>query len=141
MKLSERMQMLRAEAFDSTVLRTIKISISYMQMLRAEAVDSIIISKITMDKLILQAKQLEAELDTWRNWRPSNDDLAEMQRQARGRDGTYQKSLAANSVYIGALEVRIRQLEARIAKLKAAQAIPMSKSRTRRLKIQRESDE
>ena len=62
--------------------------------------------------------QLEAELDKWRNWKPDDEDLADMQQQALARDGTYTNSLAAGHVYMRGLESRQRELEAENEKLK-----------------------
>ena len=62
--------------------------------------------------------QLEAELDKWRNWKPDSEDLADMQEQAQCRDGSYNSGLAACGVYIGGLEYRVRELEAKNQRLR-----------------------
>lgn len=55
--------------------------------------------------------QLEAELAKWRNWKPDDENLADMQQQALARDGTYTNGLAAGHVYMRGLEARQRELE------------------------------
>ena len=62
--------------------------------------------------------QLEAELDKWCNWKPDDEDLADMQEQAQCRDGSYNSGLAACGVYIGGLEYRVRELEAENERLR-----------------------
>lgn len=56
--------------------------------------------------------QLNTELEKWRNWKPDDEDLADMQEQAQCRDGSYNSGLAACGVYIGGLEYRVREFEA-----------------------------
>ena len=63
---------------------------------------------------------LKAELEKWRRWIPDDEDLRDMQEQARARDGTYTNGLAAQAVYIGGLESRQHQLEAELETLKKA---------------------
>ena len=62
-----------------------------------------------------QIAALTAELDKWSNWQPGDDDLRDMQTQARSRDGSYTNGRAAPDVYIGGLEARNRLLTSQIA--------------------------
>jgi len=58
--------------------------------------------------------ELRSEIDEllrWRKWHPNDEDLRELKEQAEGRNGDYKESLFANSVYIGALEARLRDFE------------------------------
>ena len=71
-----------------------------------------VLPKNYMDDLIGRVKQLEAELDKWRNWKPDDEALADMQQQALAKDGTYTNGLAAGHVYMRGLEARQRVLEA-----------------------------
>lgn len=57
-----------------------------------------------------------AERDKWRAWKPDDEDLSALQSQAKSYDGTYTASLAACAVYIGALEARLRERDAAIAR-------------------------
>lgn len=54
---------------------------------------------------------LKAKLEEWKNWMPDDDDLRELAEQAKSKDGSYTNGLAAQSIYIGALEAKLRQLE------------------------------
>jgi len=61
--------------------------------------------------LVERINALERQIYKWENWHPDNETLAELQKQAVGRDGEYKNSLAANAVYIGALEERMRSFQ------------------------------
>lgn len=69
----------------------------------------------TAVQLRRENERLKAQLAKWQNWQPDDEDLCEMKQQAQGGDGTYTDSLAANAVYIGALEATVRTLKARLA--------------------------
>lgn len=60
------------------------------------------------------------ELEKWRNWKPDDETLADMQAQAKGRDGDYKDSLAANAIYIGGLEYKVKTLDAQLSDAMAA---------------------
>ncbi len=51
----------------------------------------------------------QEELKKWRNWKPDDETLAFLQKQARDRSGSYTNSLAACVAYIGAFEARLRE--------------------------------
>ena len=67
---------------------------------------------VVIGELEQRVRQLNAELEKWRNWKPDDEDLADMQEQALARDGTYTSGLAAGHVYMRGLEARQRELEA-----------------------------
>ena len=59
----------------------------------------------------------EKERNKWRNYMPDDEELAECKKQACYK-GEYKDSLAANHVYIVALETRYRELETQVASLR-----------------------
>jgi hypothetical protein len=59
----------------------------------------------------LELKTNIDELQKWRTWKPNDEDLRELQEQAKARDGSYTNGLAAQAAYIGALEAEVRRLE------------------------------
>lgn len=63
----------------------------------------IIVDKARFERLV-------RDLDKWRNWKPSDETLAELKEQAKARDGSYLSSLAVQAAYIGGLEARLQQL-------------------------------
>ena len=80
---------------------------------------------VCTDALLAEVQRLTAERDAavqqsgldrrevvkWREWQPDNDELRDLQEQARARDGSYTNGLAAQCVYIGGLEAEVRRLQ------------------------------
>ena len=61
-------------------------------------------------------KEKDRELEKWRNWKPDNETLADLKKQwVRSKE-----SKLATTVYVGALEVKIKEKDERIKVLEEA---------------------